>query len=411
MIPFEQARQIILENARVLGTVRKSLLKLPGLVLAEAIQANFDLPRFNNSAVDGYGVKIEDVRNASQGKPVTLNCVATIQAGDSGKIRINSGETVKILTGAPVPASVDAVVMQEFTEPAENGAIRFLGTVQPGENIRLKGEEFKKGQSIISAGTVVTPPVIGLLANLGYAAAKVYRKPRVGLISTGNELVKPGKPLKAGQIYDSNTYAMTAALQAIGLENVRVYSARDEKRATQSAFEKALRENDVVISLGGISVGAFDFVKDVAEDLGIETLFWRIAMKPGKPVYYGKTGKKLVFSLPGNPVSALVTYHQLVQPALLKMLGYPQAQPVRLTANLSESLRKRAGRQEFVRATVTRNPNDGFAVSPSVGQDSHMLGGLAMANCLIDFAVDAEALTVDQSVDIDLLSWMPRAFD
>ncbi len=410
MIPFEEARRVILENAKPLGIVRRSLRTLRGLVLAETVYAAFDLPRFNNSAVDGFGVKVADLQTASPEKPVTLQMVDTIQAGASGKVSIRDGETVKILTGAPVPASVEAVVMQEFTEQGADGMVRFFRAAQPGEHIRLKGEEFKKGQSIIPAGTVITPPVIGLLANLGQAVAKVYRKPKVGLISTGNELVQPGKPLAGGQIYDSNTYALSAALQAVGLDAARVYSVRDERKATLRAFQKALKENDVVISLGGISVGEFDFVKDVAEQLGIETLFWRIAIKPGKPVYFGKTGKKLVFGLPGNPVSALVTYHQLVQPALLKMLGYPRTEPARMRASLTRDLRKRAGRQEFVRAHLTTNGAD-FTVTPSVGQDSHMLGGLAVANCLIDFPVDAEYLKAGQLVDIDLLEWMPRAFD
>lgn len=410
MIPFEEARRIILENANPLGVARRSLRNLRGFVLAETVHAAFDLPRFNNSAVDGFGVKVADLQDVSPKTPVTLELVDTIQAGASGKVSICAGETVKILTGAPVPTSVEAVVMQEFTEQRADGGVRFLRATQPGEHIRRKGEEFKKGQSIIPAGTVITPPVIGLLANLGQSVAKVYRKPKVGLISTGNELVQPGKPLAGGQIYDSNTYAVSAALQAIGLDAVRMYSARDERQATLRAFQKALKENDVVISLGGISVGEFDFVKDVTEQLGIETLFWRIAIKPGKPVYFGKTGKKLVFGLPGNPVSALVTYHQLVQPAFLKMLGYSRTGPARMRASLTRDLRKRAGRQEFVRAYLTMNGVD-FTVTPSVGQDSHMLGGLAAANCLIDFPVDAEHLKAGQRVDIDLLDWMPRAFD
>lgn len=404
MISFEEARRIILDNAQPYGTIRRRLEALTGMVLAEAVKATFDLPRFDNSAVDGYGVKVSDLLKATENSPVTLKLVGTIQAGDAGKISIKSGEAVKILTGATVPASVEAVVMQEYTE-LQGTDVRFLKSTKPGDNIRRKGEEFRHGQAVIATGTVITPPVIGLLANLGHASAKSYRKPRVGLITTGSELVQPGKKLGPGQIYDSNTFALSAALKDIGIETVRIYHAKDEKKATRRAFEKALAENDVLVSLGGISVGAFDFVKDVAEDLGIQTLFWRIAIKPGKPVYFGKFGKKLVFGLPGNPVSALVTYHQLVQPALLKMLGYPQSTPVSLRATLSKALKKKAGRQEFVRGVVSYNGI--FRVTPTIGQDSHMLGGLAAANCLIDFPTDAENINADTPVVINPLSWKP----
>jgi molybdopterin molybdotransferase len=407
MIPFEEARRIILENTAPGGTQRRALPHVLGMVLAEPIQARFPLPRFDNSAVDGYGVKIEDVRAASAEKPVTLELIGTIQAGDAGNIRIQPGQTVKILTGAPVPKSVDAVIMQEDCQVVGSG-VRVLCPAERGENIRRQGEEFRRGQPVIAKNTIITPPVVGLLASLGYASVKVYKRPKVGLVSTGNELIRPGKPLAMGQIYDSNSYALSAALRTAGIESMRIYHVKDERNATQRVLEKALRENDAVISLGGVSVGEFDFVKDVAEQLGIRTLFWRIAIKPGKPVYFGLHGKRLVFGLPGNPVSALVTYHQLVQPALRILMGYPFQQAVRFKAVLSGALRKKAGRQEFVRGFVTYD--GAFRVRPAQGQDSHMLGGLAAANCLIDFPLAEVRLQEDDLVDVELLSWSPYAF-
>lgn len=409
MITFEDARRIILAQAKPLGKTRRTLDKLFGMVLADSIAAPFDLPRFDNSAVDGFGVKMNDLQYATAEEPVTLELIGTIQAGDSGRIQLRAGQTVRIFTGAPVPANVDAVVMQELTK-SDGNKVRFHGPAKPGDHIRRKGEEFSKGKNVIAAGTPVTPPVIGLLANLGYPSATVYRKPRIALISTGNELVKPGKALDAGQIYDSNTAALSAALRAIGLDAIRLYQAKDTQAATQRAFEKALAENDVVISLGGISVGAFDFVKDVAEQLGIETLFWRIAIKPGKPVYFGKLNKKLIFGLPGNPVSALVTFHQLVQPALLQLMGKPQASAPPVRAMLLQALRKKPGRREFVRGLATYTEDGGLNVTPSVGQDSHMLGGLAAANCLIDFPLESERLDVNEEVFIQWLRWTDHVF-
>ena len=294
--------------------------------------------------------------------------------------------------------------MQEYTETKDN-SIEFKTSTKPGENIRRKGEEFRKGQTVIQKDTLITPPVIGLLANLGVASAWAYRKPKVTLISTGNELIAPGKPLKSGQIYDSNTYAMAAALKAISIEQVSILHAKDTHAATVKAFSKALADSDMIISLGGISVGAFDFVKDVAEGLGIETLFWRISIKPGKPVYFGRKSKKIIFGLPGNPVSALVTYHQLVQPALLKMMGHTEATH-ELRAQLTHPLKKKAGRQEFVRGILTTR-NGRYEVTPTIGQDSHMLGGLAAANCLIHFPSDSEKLEPGATVHLERLSWNP----
>lgn len=418
MIPFSEARRLILENVSPLGRIRRALERADGFVLAEPLLAPFDLPRFDNSAMDGFGVHCADLADASREQPVALRCVGVIRAGDGPDTAIQKGKTVRILTGAPVPPGVDAVVMQEWTEetteesdgmPDSLPLIRFFKPVSAGDNIRRQGEEFASGEEVLPSGCAITPPVVGLLATLGHATVTVYRKPHVGLISTGNELVRPGKPLQPGQIYDSNTYALSAALKAAGIENIRVYRARDERVATRNAFEKALKENDAVISLGGVSVGAFDFVKDVVERLDVRTVFWRIAIKPGKPVYFGMAGRKPVFGLPGNPVSALVTYCQLVQPALLKMSGVTESNADgfsgRLSARLSGALRKKPGRQEFVRAVVRRGEDGALSTEPVKGQDSHMLGGLAMADGLIDFPLEAAQLDEGAPVDVDLLPW------
>lgn len=408
MIAFEEALQTILAQVSPLGRVRRILEKLPGMVLSEDVKAPFDMPRFNNSAMDGYGLMAADVSEL----PTDLQIAGTLQAGNSGKIRLKPGEAVRLYTGAPVPGDVDTVVMQEdVTEKSGPGKSQWVTISKPvkkGSHIRHKGEEFKKGQTILTAGTVVTPPVVGMLASMGYPSAFAYRKPRISLISTGNELVEPGKEkeLEPGQIYDSNTYAIMAALKNIGIDQSEVFNARDERYSTRRAFEKALDEGDVVISMGGISVGDYDFVKDAAESLGIQTLFWRIAIKPGKPVYFGRKKDKFIFGLPGNPVSVLVTYHQLVEPALLKMMGYPVHEPRRQTARLTASLKKRPGRLEFVRGILSRT-EAGYVVSPATGQQSHMLGGLAASNCLIDFPLDAEELAEGQEVSVIWLGWSP----
>jgi molybdopterin molybdotransferase len=367
------------------------------------------MPGFDNSAVDGFGIRLADVERASEDSPARLELSGTIQAGDRGAVSLAPGSALKILTGAVVPPEVEAVVMREFCEE-QDGLVLVKRPSKPGENIRRRGEEFKAGEQILAPGTPVTPPVIGLLASTGHASFTTYKKPSVTIISTGDELVDPGQPLAPGQIYDSNSFALEAAVTAMAIDRCTRFHTRDNRDSTRDVLSTALDSADVVISAGGVSVGDFDFVKDVSEQLGIETIFWRIALKPGKPVYFGrKSGTaggtaKLVFGLPGNPVSALVTFHQLVKPALLKILGRSDVQPLELRATLTRNIRKKAGRMEFVRGIA--GLSDGtLYVEPTPGQESHMMGGLAPANCLIVFPLEEENLPEGQQVRIDLLDW------
>lgn len=407
MITYQKALQTILDNVALMPTKRLTLDTLPGFVISEPVVANFDMPQFDNSAVDGFGVLSAETESASEGNPAKLSLQATIQAGDHVTHTLAPNSTLKILTGAPVPASVDAVVMREFTEES-NGSVFIKCATTPGANIRRKGEEFRAGQTVLEGGVLANAAVIGLLATLGYSSFPAYKKPRITIISTGNELIQPGQTLKPGQIYDSNSFALSAALNSLGLSGVEKLHATDDANATRKALNKAVQSSDVIISCGGVSVGDYDFVKDVAEEIGIKTVFWRIAMKPGKPVYFGlldnsNATRKLVFGLPGNPVSALVTFHQLVKPALLKMIGL-NYQPLSLAAKLTQSLKKQAGRMEFVRGILISD-NGQLLVTPAKGQDSHMMGGIAQANCLIHFPLESQTLSAGESVTVEQLNW------
>jgi len=406
MITYEEALQTILANVAPPPSKRLTLDALPGFVIAESVVANFDMPLFDNSAVDGFGVICSDIQAASDSSPQKLTLQGTIQAGDHMTHRLNPESTLKILTGAPVPASVDAVVMKEFTDES-NGSVFIKQAASPGMNIRRKGEEFRAGQTVLEAGALANASVVGLLATLGYSSFPAYKKPHISIISTGNELVQPGQTLKPGQIYDSNSFALSAALNSLGLLGVEKLHANDDPADTRKALQKAIQSSDVVISCGGVSVGDYDFVKNIAEEIDIKTVFWRIAIKPGKPVYFGTIddakSRKLVFGLPGNPVSALVTFHQLVKPALLKMMGL-NYRPLRLTAKLTESLKKQAGRMEFVRGKLT-SENGQLVVSPAKGQDSHMMGGIAQADCLIHFPLELQVLDAGTLVTVEQLIW------
>lgn len=409
MISYEEALSTVLSHARPLPARRLKLENLLGSYLARPLVAGHDMPLFDNSAVDGFGVHLADAGLASKDIPARLSLSGVVQAGDQRNMSLQPGEAVKILTGAPVPAGAEAIVMREYCEERENDVF-IQQKPRPEENIRKQGEEFRKGDTILPAGTLVTPPVIGLLAACGQTSFHAHQKPRVALISTGNELIKPGKPLAPGQIYESNSYTLAAALNQLGIHPYKIYHVKDESSATRRTLSNALRESDVVIPLGGVSVGDYDLVKETLAELGVQRIFWKIAIKPGKPIYFGKSGngigkrEKLVFGLPGNPVSALLTFHQLVQPALLKMMGAQEPLPIKLQAILTTSLRKKAGRLEFVRGIMAVK-GEQLTVTPTFGQDSHMLSGISRANCLIHFPINQELLSEWDSVTVEPLNW------
>lgn len=408
MISYSEALEKILSATDVLSVIKKPLKELRQSVTAEAIIAPFDMPMFDNSAMDGYAVQAEFLKGACDNNPVTLLVQDMIQAGDTNVPELKNGHAIKIFTGAPIPKNATGVVMKEYCTE-NNGSVIITDELFDGENIRRQGEEFNTNDIVLSKGTVITPPVIGLLASLGYNEFSAYKKPSIGLLITGNELIQPGQPIESGQIYESNSAALTAALEDLGIEEVTPYFAKDDPKETKKEFESAINIHDVVITVGGISVGDFDFVKDVVESSGINTIFWRIAIKPGKPVYFGKQSDshKLVFGLPGNPVSALVTFHQLVQPALKKMMGYPEdlyASDDTVTASVSKTLKKKPGRAEFVRGVVTPSKT-GYTVMPTTGQQSHMLSGLSTANALIHFPENSDTLNTGESVEVNRLHW------
>jgi len=409
LITYEEALSLILSHSLPVGIEECALADLLGRVLAAPVEATSDMPLFDNSAVDGFGVLTGDVAQASSESPVELELRGTIQAGDESRWQCGPGSAIKILTGATVPASVQAVVMREFCQE-HNGIVVIRQSARAGENIRRRGEEFKAGEQILPAGIRITPPVLGLLAGLGHASFPVYHKPSVAVISTGDELISPGQSLQPGQIFDANSFALKSAVNALKIDRCARLHTPDDRESTKEVLMAAFESADIVISAGGVSVGDFDFVKDVSEQIGIETIFWRIALKPGKPVYFGRLpatagrAQKLIFGLPGNPVSALVTFHQLVKPALLKIMGLPNHEPLSLCARLTRTIRKKAGRMEFVRG-ILRTDSGQLQVEPTTGQESHMMGGLAPANCLIIFPLDDTILPEGQAVIVELLSW------
>jgi molybdopterin molybdotransferase len=419
MISYEEALARVLRNARPLSSVRVRLEDALGYYLAENVRAREPVPLFDQSAMDGFGVRASDVAQVRPDSPARLRVAGMVRAGDDPRRPVRSGTAVRIFTGAKIPPGVQAVVVQESCEMA-GGEVLVRESVPAGKNIRRKGEEIRRGARVLSAGARITPPVIGLLATLGYSSFLVHRKPRVTLVVTGNELVALGRPLRPGRIRDSNSHALAAALKDTAIEEVSVRRIRDDEASLRQALMAALQDSDLVLTSGGVSVGEYDLVKDAAVSAGVRTVFWKVAIKPGMPNYFGvwergcgrgrsagkgtSAGRVLLFGLPGNPVSALVSYHQFVRPALLKMSG--QRTPGRFVfpAALEKDVGKRAGRAEFVRGVVRMN-NGALNVVPTDQQGSHTLSGLASANCLIHLASEATLVEHGQQVPVELLSW------
>jgi molybdopterin molybdotransferase len=410
VISYPEALRLILEQVAPLPQAKVRIDSLLGSYLSQPVTAKFAMPRFDNSAVDGFGVLCADLESASDQKPAKLEMLGEIAAGSADEFKLTTGTAVKILTGGRVPESVEAVVMKEHC--SENyGFVNVSTTTSPGENIRKAGGEFRAGEQVLPAGIRINPPVIGVLATLGYSSFTAHTKPRVAIVTTGDELVQPGHALAQGQIYDSNSFALQAALAALGIDEWFVHHARDTKKSTKQAFDFALEQADVILSSGGVSVGDHDYVKPTLEEMGVETVFWRIAVKPGKPVYFGtleqprRKQKKLIFGLPGNPVSVLVTFNEFVKPALLKLMGNIDQKPKRLPALLTRTLRKQAGRLDLVRGVLDVNENGQLVVHPTSGQESHMLSGLALGDCLIHFDAESELIPEGSIVSVVMLNW------
>jgi molybdopterin molybdotransferase len=421
-LSLSEAQGKISDNAAPLPARKLALIDVNGYYLAESIIARSKLPPFDNSAVDGFGVLLKDVEFASETEPAKLKCIGEMKAGSAEDFRIEPGTCLKILTGARVPDGVEAVVMQECCE-LRDGSVYVFKQARKLENIRLAGEEFAEGSEVMSAGVLASPPVVGLLANFGYEQFSVIEKPRVAIVTTGDELVQPGQPLALGQIYDSNSFTMRAAILALGITEVKLIPAKDTVAATRIAFTEAIEFADVVISSGGVSVGDYDVVKDVLEEIEVKTIFWGVKIKPGEPVYFGTTNKngarskKLVFGLPGNPVALLVTYHQLVKPALLKMMGKIDQSSTEsklrarllpenaFKAGVPSSKRRTGERVDLVRATLSTTSEAFLVAKPTIGQDSHMLSGLAKAECLLHLKTGTDAPADQAPVVVEPIEW------
>ncbi len=394
MIPFEEARETILENVAPLEPVQVSLPDSLGRVLDEDVIAPFDLPAFNNSAMDGFAVRAADCCEFN-----TLTINGYIPAGGSATVEAAPGCAIKIMTGAPVPHGCDAVVPIEEAEEA--GCEVFIrASVYPGQHIRCAGEDVRRGETILRAGTLVRVPEISLLASLGREFISVIRKPRVAILSTGDELVELGHALPPDKVYDSNSAALAAAVRAAGAVPVPLGIARDDHKDLQQKITAGF-EADALVTAAGVAVGDRDFVREVLRELGVRQLFDEVAIKPGKSVVFGLRNGKPIFSLPGNPVAAMMTFEELVRPALLKMMGHKSASYPLVTAILQDPLRKRRGKTCFspVRLEVV---NGRYLAQSTVKANQHtgFLTTLIGADAMAVLPADMPSLTAGDEIYI-----------
>jgi molybdopterin molybdotransferase len=383
MLSVVEARESILLAAQTRPPRAVSLTEALDCVLAQNVASSINLPLWDNSAVDGYAVHSSDVADANENGPIHLRVVATVPAGTAAGARLEPQTCARIFTGAPIPEGADAVVMQEDTHPHHEGYIAVEESVELGENIRRAGDDVAKDEIVLRSGKVLGPAQLGMAAAVGLAQLAVYPRPRVGVLVTGAEIVEPGRSLRAGQIYDANSYSLSALVKQAGCEPVELGIADDTREDLHEKIDYGLSECDAVITVGGVSVGEYDLVKDVLAELGCEQKFWKVAMRPGKPFVFGARGDKLAFGLPGNPVSAAVTFLILVRPALLKMRGLTEIDLPTVTAEATEDFVNNGDRTHYMRATLQR-VGEKWLVKPLQRQGSHVISSLANADCLVE---------------------------
>lgn len=408
MTTLEEAYQLVDQHCTALPVIVLPLEQTMGHVVANDYKAKEPQPRFDMSAMDGYGVCNNDLSKASEKNPVVLRVQYSCRPGSLNNNPLEPCSAIKIMTGAPIPAGVDAVVMQEFVRE-NDGMVTFFSAVHQGHNIRYAGSEFNTGDLIIRKGTLITPPIAGLLATLGISNVEVYQKPVVGLVISGNELQTPDTVVTHAQVRDANSYTLRSALFTMGIVTNNIWFINDDPNETRRVLQEALQLCDVLITTGGISVGDSDCIKNALSAVGVQTIFWKVSIKPGKPVYCGlKTNTKrqqpvLVFGLPGNPVAALLNFTLFVKRALYQLQGLFPEQTTPVRGYLSKPLHVSAGRTEFIRAKLQLNGK--LIVIPLERQESNVLTSLADANCWVVCHGDCEHLLPGDEVEVLPIYW------
>jgi molybdopterin molybdotransferase len=390
MITILEAKSLISKHITPLAPVQISLEKASGHILAKDIYAGCDIPAFRQSAMDGYALKFND-------REKELRLTGEMAAGAAHSFTLNEGETSRIFTGAPLPGGADTVVMQEKVTLQDGSIILQDKNLQPGSNVRDQGSEIKAGELAMSKGNLLNPAAIGFLAGIGIRRLEVYPMPKISIIVTGKELQQPGRELNFGQVYESNSYSLSAALKIEHIDQVNIFQADDELNILSDVLETALKDSDVVLLTGGVSVGDYDFVIEASRRCAIAQVFHKVKQKPGKPLFFGTRGRKLVFGLPGNPSSVLSCYYNYVLPAL-KKLAQEENSVKEVFATLTQSYQKPAGLTHFLKGSYENGK-----VTPLKAQESFRLSSFAQANCLICMNEEQEIFSAGETVNVMIL--------
>ena len=387
-----EAKKLIRETIKSPDPIKVSISAAAGLILAEDIYSLTDVPPFNQSSMDGYALNHEGWKQNN-----ILKIEGLAQAGLAEQIPLDAGTACRIFTGAAVPAGADTVVMQEKVDIQDGKLIIKDSNLIAGQNVRIQGSEAKKGELALEKGFLLNAPAIGFIAGLGIHELMVHPRPTISIILTGNELQQPGLPLSYGQDYESNSYALSAAIRELGILNVDVFSAEDDLKILTEVLAIAMEQSDLVLLTGGVSVGDYDFVIRAAEANGVEQVFHKIRQKPGKPIYFGKKGAKYIFGLPGNPASVLTCFYEYVYPAI-SMLSKQEKDLIRMNAILEADMKKPAGLTHFLKGFF-----NGKTVKELKAQESFRLSSFAKANCLIKLDEDRMEYKAGEEVEIHLL--------
>ena len=405
LLSVQEAQEYILSVFQAVETEEVGIWECDGRVLGAEVRANVDLPAFDNSSMDGFAVRAQDAQSAGPDSPITLAVIGDIPAGAAPTFRLQAGQAARIMTGASLPEGADAVVPVEDTDapagPQDNlpAAVTISSPVQAGQYVRWRGQDIRQGQMLLPRGRRLLPQDVGLLASTGQSRVMVYRRPRVALLSTGDELVEPGQALRAGQIYDSNQYVLAALLARAGAQVFALGIARDDPEQVHALLRQALAQRvDLIVTSAGVSVGAFDYVRHVIEQHG-KLSFWRVNMRPGKPLAFGSFEGIPLIGLPGNPVSSFVGCRVFVIPVIHRLMGLTQpARSARYHAVLAQALES-DGRESYLRAVVQEH-NGRLTASLTGHQGSGNLFSLVQANALLIVPSGVKSLPIGSEVEI-----------
>ncbi len=403
MISFQEAKSIISHNTFELESERVYLTLAGNRVLGQDVVASFPSPQFDNSAMDGFAVRSRDTKGASPENPVTLTMVSISSAGTPSNVSLNPGECIQCMTGAKIPDGADAIIMVEDSSGfSDSGTAQIMIETFPGKHIRNMGEEIKEGEILIQKGTTATPSEIGTCATFGYGELVVSKKPKIAIFGTGDELVEPGKNLGEGQIYNSNLYVFKELVDRAGGEVVMQDVIKDDKDSLREFLSRALETCDVIISSGGVSMGRYDYVRDVFIELGVIEHFWKVAQKPGKPLFFGTGNSTLIFGLPGNPVSSYIGFMEWVWPVLETMMGKKESKKV--TGILKKPFPREKVKYRFLFGDAWID-NGQLVCQPSTKVGSHMLSSSLQANCILGTMPGDNPLQPGEPIEVNMLPW------